>query len=92
MAACCAISGQSGESDLVNSSASISRTYDGIRHLVLLFASWALSRFVLLANFLSKRWTGLAPPGALYVVTLAFSIGSLLIYGSVAFGRSAMSL
>ena len=63
------------------------------RILLLLFAIWVLSPFVgaVLPHVLSKRRTALDRP-ALYLATLAFSVGSLTMYGTVAFGRSTMKV
>ena len=55
--------------------------------LLLLFAIWVLSPFVALvrANVVSKRWPILIR-AALYSVMLVLTLGSLAIYGEVAFG------
>src|SRR3974377_2357147 len=57
------------------------------RILVALFGIWVLSPFMalLFANFVSKRWSVLTRT-ALYTITLALTLGSLAIYGNVAFG------
>jgi hypothetical protein len=57
--------------------------------LLLLFATWVLSPFVAIvfANVVSTRWP--APARAtLHVVMLVLTLGSLAIYGEVAFGDS----
>jgi hypothetical protein len=56
------------------------------RVLVLLFAIWVISPFIaaLIANSVSKRW----PVGAratLYLLMVVLTLGSLAIYGEVAF-------
>jgi hypothetical protein len=55
--------------------------------LLLLFAIWVLSPFIALvgANVISKRWPILTR-AALYSVMLVLTLGSLAIYGEVAFG------
>jgi hypothetical protein len=55
--------------------------------LLLLFAIWVLSPFIALvgANMVSKRWPILTR-AALYSVMLVLTLGSLAIYGEVAFG------
>jgi hypothetical protein len=57
------------------------------RFLLLLFALWVLSPFIVLvlANVLSKRWTVLTR-ATLYSVTLVLTLSSLAIYGDVALG------
>ena len=57
------------------------------RFLLLLFALWVLSPFIVLvlANVLSKRWTALTR-ATLYSVTLVLTLSSLAIYGDVALG------
>jgi hypothetical protein len=57
------------------------------RALVVLFGIWVLSPFMalVLANLVSKRCTVLART-ALYSVMLVLTLGSLAIYGDVAFG------
>src|SRR5258708_1284065 len=54
------------------------------RLLLLLFVVWVISPFagVVLGDVLSKRWPVLGG-GALYGVTLVFSLGALVIYGAV---------
>jgi hypothetical protein len=67
--------------------------YQPSRMLLLLFTIWVLSPFsgAILGHVLSKRWTALARP-ALYVVMLVFTLGSALLYWSVAFGHSTMKV
>ena len=57
------------------------------RILLLLFAIWVLSPFVAaaLASLVSNRWSVITR-ATLYVVMLALTLGSLAIYGGVAFG------
>jgi hypothetical protein len=57
------------------------------RLLLVLFALWVLSPFValVLANMVSKRWSVLTR-ATLYTVMLVLAVGSLAIYGDVAFG------
>jgi hypothetical protein len=57
------------------------------RLLLVLFALWVLSPFValVLADMVSKRWSVLTR-ATLYVVMLVISLGSLAIYGALAFG------
>jgi hypothetical protein len=57
------------------------------RLLIALFAFWVLSPFVVLvwANIVSKRWPVLTR-ASLYVVMLVITLGSLAIYGALAFG------
>ena len=57
------------------------------RILLLLFAIWVLSPFIALlwANVVSKRWSILTR-ATLYSVMLVLTLGSLAIYGAVAFG------
>jgi len=59
------------------------------RILLLLFGIWVLSPFMslVLANLLAKRWSVLTRT-TLYGVTLVLTMGSLAIYGDVAFGPS----
>ena len=54
---------------------------------MLLFACWVVSPFagVLLADVVAKGGTDRGRP-SLYLVMLAFSLGSVVIYGAVAFG------
>jgi hypothetical protein len=61
--------------------------------LLLFFTIWVLSPFcgAVLTHILSKRWSLLAGP-ALYLVMLVFTLGSLLIYWSVAFRHVAMKV
>ena len=56
------------------------------RVLLVLFAIWVLSPFValVLANVVSWRWSALTR-AALYSVILILTVGSLAIYGNVAF-------
>jgi hypothetical protein len=55
--------------------------------LRVLFAIWVLSPFValLVANVVSKRWSFITR-ATLYSVILFLTVGSLAIYGNVAFG------
>ena len=55
--------------------------------LLVLFGIWVLSPFIALAwaNLVSKRWTVLGRT-TLYSVMLVLTLGSLAIYGDVAFG------
>lgn len=55
--------------------------------LLLLFGIWVLSPFVALvfAGFISKRWP-LLTRATLYSAMLVVTLGSLAIYGNVAFG------
>jgi hypothetical protein len=57
------------------------------RVLLVLFGIWVLSPFVALvwANLVSKRWAVLTRT-TVYGVTLVLTLGSLAIYGDVAFG------
>jgi hypothetical protein len=57
------------------------------RILLVLFAIWVLSPFIALvrANVVSKRWSNLTR-ATLYSVMLVLTLGSLAIYGDVAFG------
>lgn len=57
------------------------------RVLLALFGIWVLSPFTALvcASLVSKRWRVLTRT-ALYGVTLVLTLGSLTIYGDVAFG------
>lgn len=57
------------------------------RLLIVLFALWVLSPFMALvwANVVSKRWSVLTR-ATLYVVMLVITLGSLAIYGALAFG------
>ena len=57
------------------------------RILLVLFWIWVLSPFValVLADLVSKRWPVLTR-AALYSVMLVLTVGSLAIYGDVAFG------
>lgn len=57
------------------------------RLLLALFAIWDIAPFVALvwANVVAKRWSGLTR-ATLYSVTLVVTLGSLAIYGDVAFG------
>ena len=57
------------------------------RLLLVLFCTWVLSPFIALvwANLVSKRWPILAR-ATLYSVMLVLTLGSLAIYGEVAFG------
>ena len=59
------------------------------RILLLLFGIWVLSPFggAIIASVVSKRWSDLAR-ATLYVVMLVLALGSLAIYGDVAFGYS----
>jgi len=54
---------------------------------MVLFALWVLSPFMVLvlANVVSKRWPVLTR-ATLYSVMLVLTLGSLAIYGDVAFG------
>src|SRR5258708_18544217 len=56
--------------------------------LLALFAIWDLSPFVglIVADAVSKRWSVLTRT-TLYSVMLVVTLGSLAIYGNVAFGR-----
>src|ERR1700687_5892544 len=56
--------------------------------LLLLFGIWVLSPFIaaVLANMVSIHWS-VAARGMLYVVLLVLTLGSLAIYGYVAFGH-----
>jgi hypothetical protein len=58
------------------------------RILVLLFVGWVLSPFAaaVFASVLSRRWSVITR-ATLSVVMLVFAIGSLAIYGAVAFGH-----
>jgi hypothetical protein len=58
------------------------------RILVVLFGTWVLFPFLtgVWAHVFSKRWT-VAVRATLYVVTLVVTLGSLPIYGGVAFGH-----
>jgi hypothetical protein len=55
--------------------------------LLVLFALWVLSPFMVLvlANVVSKRWS-VFTRATLYSVMLVLTLGSLAIYGDVAFG------
>jgi hypothetical protein len=57
------------------------------RILLLLFAIWTLSPFIALvgANVVSRRWSILTR-ATLYIVMLVLTLGSLAVYGEVAFG------
>jgi hypothetical protein len=57
------------------------------RILLILFAIWVLSPFIALvgANMVSKRWSILTR-ATLYGVMLVLTLGSLAVYGGVAFG------
>jgi hypothetical protein len=57
------------------------------RLLLVLFALWVLSPFMTLvwANVVSRRWSVLTR-ATLYVVMLVITLGSLAIYGALAFG------
>jgi len=57
------------------------------RLLLVLFAFWVLSPFLVLvlANMASKRWS-IPTRAALYTVMLVLTAGSLAIYGDVALG------
>jgi hypothetical protein len=57
------------------------------RILLLLFAIWVLSPFIAVvgANMISKGWSTLTR-ATLYSVMLVITLGSLVIYGDVAFG------
>ena len=57
------------------------------RILLVLFVLWVLSPFMVLvlANVVSKRWSVLTR-ATLYSVMLVLTLGSLAIYGDVAFG------
>ena len=57
------------------------------RALVVLFGIWVLSPFLalVLANLVSKPWTVLVRT-TLYSVMLVLTLGSLAVYGNVAFG------
>jgi hypothetical protein len=57
------------------------------RLLLALFAIWDIAPFVALvwANMVAKRWSVLTR-ATLYSVTLVITLGSLAIYGDVAFG------
>ena len=57
------------------------------RLLLVLFALWVLSPFIalVLANMVSKRWS-VFTRATLYSVTLVITLGSLALYGDVAFG------
>jgi hypothetical protein len=57
------------------------------RVLLVLFGIWVLSPFMALvwANVISKRWPALTR-ATLYSVMLVLTLGSLAIYGDVAFG------
>jgi hypothetical protein len=57
------------------------------RVLLVLFAIWVLSPFMILvlANVVSKRWSVITR-ATLYGVMLALTLGSLAIYGDVALG------
>ncbi|HVT59816.1 MAG TPA: hypothetical protein VHR45_15620 [Thermoanaerobaculia bacterium] len=58
------------------------------RLLLVLFAIWVLSPFMALvwANVVSRRWSVLTR-ATLYVVMLVITLGSLAIYGALAFGH-----
>ena len=77
---------------LVGAGGSISMTLrvghrNNSRLLLVLFCTWVLSPFIALvwANLVSKRWPILAR-ATLYSVMLVLALGSLAIYGEVAFG------
>jgi hypothetical protein len=55
--------------------------------LLVLFTGWVLSMFIALAwgNKISKPWSAITR-ATLYVVTLVITLGSLAIYGALAFG------
>ena len=57
------------------------------RILMVLFALWVLSPFMVLvlANMVSKRWPVLTR-ATLYTAMLVLTVGSLAIYGDVALG------
>jgi hypothetical protein len=57
------------------------------RLLMVLFALWVLSPFAVLAvaSVVSKRWSPLTR-ATLHIVMLVLALGSLAIYGYVAFG------
>src|SRR5439155_4923995 len=57
------------------------------RILLMLFALWVLSPFMalVLANVVSKRWSALTRV-TLHCVMLVLTLGSLAVYGDVAFG------
>jgi hypothetical protein len=61
--------------------------HNNSRLLMLFFAGWVLSPFVALvwASLASKSWLDLRRV-TLYSVVLVITLGSLLIYGYVAFG------
>lgn len=61
--------------------------HNASRTLLSLFVIWVLSPFVALvfASIVSKRWPVLART-TLYSVMLVLTLGSLAIYGDVAFG------
>jgi len=61
--------------------------HNSSRILLVLFALWVLSPFVVLvlANMVSKRWSVLTR-ATLYSVMLVLTLGSLAIYGDVALG------
>src|SRR5437763_1081861 len=63
------------------------------RILLLLFAIWVLSPFIALvgANVVSKRWP-MPSRATLYGVMLVLTLGSLAIYGGVAFGYAKMKV
>ena len=63
------------------------------RILPLLFGIWVLSPFVAVAygHTISKRWT-VVTRVTLYILMLVLTLGSLAIYGSVAFGYSKMKV
>lgn len=58
------------------------------RILLLLFGIWVLSPFAatLWAHLVSSRWS-VATRATLYVMMLVLTVGSLAIYGSLAFGH-----
>lgn len=61
--------------------------HNNSRILLVLFAIWVLSPFIALAfaNLVSKRWSILTRT-TLYSVVLVLTLGSLAVYGHVAFG------
>lgn len=62
--------------------------HNNSRILLLLFAVWVLSPFMaaVLANGVSKRWS-VPTRTTLNVVMLVLTLGSLAVYGDVAFGH-----
>jgi hypothetical protein len=61
--------------------------------LLLIFGIWVLSPFVgaVLASVVSKGWSAVTQR-ALYLVMLVVTLGSLAIYGDVAFGNPGLKV